>query len=138
MLAIQEHKLDRFAMTAIGHLLSRELQTICAPGQKGARGEGTGGTALLIHRSIKIWASGTSEDEYVTWAQVEKGGHEWHIALVYGPHSPGARAEHWTKLRNLFPHTNVILCGDWNLVENPLDSSGELQVLGGAEELTFT
>ncbi|OAE25854.1 hypothetical protein AXG93_2145s1530 [Marchantia polymorpha subsp. ruderalis] len=138
VLAIQEHKLDRFAMTAIGHLLSRELQTICAPCQKGARGEGTGGTALLIHRSIKIRASGTSEDGYVTWAQVEKGGHEWHIASVYGPHSPRARAEHWTKLRNLFPYTNVILCGDLNMVENPLDSSGERKVLGGAEELTFT
>ncbi|OAE26838.1 hypothetical protein AXG93_1429s1030 [Marchantia polymorpha subsp. ruderalis] len=125
-------------MTAIGHLLSRDLQTVCAPGQKGVRGEGTGGTALLIHKSLKIRASGTSEDGYVTWAQVEKGGHEVYIASVYGPHSPGGRAAHWTQLRNLFPHTNVILCGDWNMVDNASDSSGERQVLGGAEEMAFT
>lgn len=138
ILAIQEHKVDSFAMTAIGHLLSRDLQTVCAPGQKGVRGEGTGGTALLIHKSLKIRASGTSEDGYVTWAQVEKGGHEVYIASVYGPHSPGGRAAHWTQLRNLFPHTNVILCGDWNMVDNASDSSGERQVLGGAEEMAFT
>ncbi|OAE25856.1 hypothetical protein AXG93_2145s1550 [Marchantia polymorpha subsp. ruderalis] len=125
-------------MMAIGHLLSRDLQTVCAPGQKGVRGEGTWGTALLIHKSLKIRESGTSEDGYITWAQVEKGGHEVYIASVYGPHSPGGRAAHWTHLRNLFPHTNVILCGDWNMVDNASNSLGERQVLGGGEEMAFT
>ncbi|OAE25858.1 hypothetical protein AXG93_2145s1570 [Marchantia polymorpha subsp. ruderalis] len=138
VIAVQEHKLDVFAMTAIGHLLSRDLHTICSPGYKGVRGEGTGGTALLIHRSFKIIKTGTSEDGYVTWAQIEKGGHKVYIALVYGPHSLGARAAHWAQLRNMFPHTNIILCGDWNMVECPTDSSRECQVLGGAQDLTFT
>ncbi|OAE26480.1 hypothetical protein AXG93_815s1430 [Marchantia polymorpha subsp. ruderalis] len=138
VIAIQEHKLDVFSMTAIGHLLSRELHTICSPGQKGVRGEGTGGTALLIHRSFRVLQQGTSEDGYVTWAQIEKGGHEIYIASIYGPHTPGARAAHWAHLRNMFPHTNIILCGDWNMVERSTDASGERQVLGGAEGLTFT
>lgn len=138
IIAVQEHKVDVFAMTSIGHLLSRDLQTLCAPGQKGERGEGTGGTALLIHKSFRIITSGRSEDGYITWAQLEKGGHEIYVASVYGPHSPGARASHWAKLRGMFPHTNVILCGDWNMVEHYEDSSGERQLLGGAEDSAFT
>ncbi|OAE26489.1 hypothetical protein AXG93_815s1520 [Marchantia polymorpha subsp. ruderalis] len=128
IIVVQEHKLDVFAMNSIGRLVSREMQTFCAPGSKEARGEGTGGTALLIHRSFKILKTGTSDDGYVTWAQIANGGHELYVASVYGPHSLGARAAHWARLRNLFPHTNVIMCGDWNMVKQPTDSSGERQM----------
>lgn len=82
-------------------------------------------------------SSGISEDGYVTWAQVIKEGHEFFVASVYGPHSPGARAAHWTALRNMFSHTDIILCGNWNMVQQPADSSGERQVLSGAKATAF-
>lgn len=40
ILAIQEHKLDEFAISAVGNPLSRDLRTVCSPGQKGMRGNG--------------------------------------------------------------------------------------------------
>lgn len=107
------------------------------PGSERHEGNGIGGTALFIHKSFRIMSSGISEDGYLTWAQVTKEGHEFFVASVYGPHSPGARAAHWTALRNMFPHTEIILCGDWNMVQQPADSSGERQVLSGAEATAF-
>ncbi|OAE19803.1 hypothetical protein AXG93_715s1010 [Marchantia polymorpha subsp. ruderalis] len=137
IIALQEHKVDGFAMTAIGNLLNRDFRVVCAPGQRGARGEGTGGTALLIHKSLRIKASGKTDDGFLVWAMVAKEDQEFYIASVYGPHTPGTRAGHWNAMRNSFPHTNLILCGDWNMVENLADSSGERQALCGSEYGAF-
>lgn len=125
IIAVQEHKLDEFAVQAVGKLICRDLLTLCSPGLKGTRGDGTGGTALFIHKSFKIVETGNSPDGFHTWAKLLKDGHEFIVASVYGPHSPTTRAQQWERLRNTFPHTNLILCGDWNMVEKAVDSSGE-------------
>lgn len=60
------------------------------------------------------------------------------MASIYGPHTLGKRAALWNRLRNSFSHTNILLCGDWNMVDLPEDSSRDEHVLNGAKETAFS
>ncbi|KAL3680062.1 hypothetical protein R1sor_023018 [Riccia sorocarpa] len=131
ILALHETKLtnNRFKLAAAN--IAPKYTMIAAQGKRG------GGTAILLHPSITLKDSGRMADGNLTWARIEFQGHSIHIAAVYGPHSPGARAQFWKRLNQFLPYRQWILMGDWNSVERPDQTSGTRNVMSGDEETNF-
>lgn len=80
---------------------------------------------LTEHRYLFTKASQLrtqTDDGFSVWAQLSKQGHEFLVASTYGPHTPSKRAAIQNRLRNSFLQTNILLCGDWNMVDLLEDS----------------
>lgn len=62
-----------------------------------------------------------------TWTTNVEGweGSAHIVASVYGSHSSWAHTTDSNQLRNMFFHTNIILCDDWNMIEHKSNSSGD-------------
>ncbi|KAL3679284.1 hypothetical protein R1sor_022240 [Riccia sorocarpa] len=90
-----------------------------------------GGTALIIHPSLKVRRSGVRGDGTVAWIEVETELGVIGVASVYGPREPDPKAEllEWLKMFN--EGGKWLLMGDWNFVTEPIDSVGPSQLLHG-------
>ncbi|OAE30687.1 hypothetical protein AXG93_402s1000 [Marchantia polymorpha subsp. ruderalis] len=144
IIAVQEHKLNVFAMTAIGHLLSRDLHTICSPGQKRVRGKGTGGTALLIYKSFKIITACTSEDGWsayegdprwarLDWIDFSHAG-TWLAAVRYLHHHAGNTLSNHLPVSVLL-EVGTVVCTDGRLsLTGPTTFKWSPSLLGKSQE----
>ncbi|KAL2642703.1 hypothetical protein R1flu_010290 [Riccia fluitans] len=102
-----------------------------------AQGRNGGGTALFLHPTITLKESRSLPDGNLTWACAEYQGHTLHIAVVYGPHVPGLRAQLWKHLNHILPFCKWILMGDWNSMERTDQTSGHKNLMVGEEESNF-
>ncbi|KAL2623747.1 hypothetical protein R1flu_007992 [Riccia fluitans] len=101
------------------------------------QGNCSGGTALLLHPTISVLDLGRLTNRNLIWARIEYQGHSLHVAVVYGPHTPGHRAQFWKHLNLLLPYRKWILVGDSNSVERPNQTSGHRNQMIGEEENNF-
>lgn len=87
--------------------------------------EDRGGTTLLFHPSLKLIDFGTMSRGRATSAQLHLDTSNLLIAIIYAPSdSPWKRAYLWHHLKTELPNNHWILLGNFNMTENPLDSSG--------------
>lgn len=86
---------------------------------------GRGGTTLLYHPSLKIINSGMLSLGRAAWAQFQLNTTTLSIAIVYAPSdSVRARAYLWHQLKGKLPDGQWVILGDFNMTENPINSSG--------------
>lgn len=94
-----------------------------------------GTTSLLFHPSLTLVSFGTLSHGQAAWTQLKHDSHTISIAVVYAPSdSTRARALLWHQLKGLLLDGQWIICRDFNMSENPLDSSGPPLVSGRQKE----
>ncbi|KAL2610763.1 hypothetical protein R1flu_022455 [Riccia fluitans] len=102
-----------------------------------ASGRNGGGAALLLHHLITLKDSGRLPDGSLTWAQANYQGHSLHVAVMYGPHTPGYRTQFWKRLSLILPFHKWIFLGDWNSVERADQTFGHKNLMIGEEQQNF-
>jgi exonuclease III len=98
--------------------------------------EGTrGGTALLVHKDISVQHKGTFDFGQAAWAQLTVKEEDFGIVSVYAPSdSSRERTVLWHILSNQLPADRWIICGDFNMVELPTDTTGTASTIHGREQ----
>ncbi|KAL2642708.1 hypothetical protein R1flu_010295 [Riccia fluitans] len=86
ILALQETKLTNSRMKIAATNITPSYTVVASQGRNGGR------TTLLLHPLIALKDSGRLTDGNLTWARADYQGHSLHVAVVYGPHTPGYRA----------------------------------------------
>ncbi|CAM6124136.1 unnamed protein product [Calypogeia fissa] len=128
IVALQEIKADHFRLDVALRTILPDFQHISS-----APNDGKGGTALLIHPDFTLRQSGIVDQGRAVWAQLEKDGVTFAVLNVYGPGSPRGRALLWNELLTTLPRDNWIICGDFNMTEEPADTTGGSNLLRGWE-----
>lgn len=128
ILALQEVKADQFRLDLALRAILPGFQHFTAPPDAGR-----GGTALLISPSLKVIASGNLDLGRAVWVQIVSGDSNFGIICLYAPNSPNERALLWHEIKCLLPQDNWICCGDSNMTESRLDSSGPSPLIRGRE-----
>lgn len=128
IVALRELKADQFR-------LDMALRTILPGFQHltSAPEAGRDGTALLISPSLKVVASGSPDFGRAVWARIVSGETTFGIICIYAPNSSNERALLWHEVTSSLPQDNWICCGDFNMTEQRLDSSGPSPLIRGKE-----
>ncbi|KAL3683704.1 hypothetical protein R1sor_001726 [Riccia sorocarpa] len=92
-----------------------------------------GGVALYVHSQCTVKESFQDPQGRFVWVLFSFDGLDCGCVAVYSPHSAADRRQLWLDLRQNLPHRRWIFLGDLNSTELPADSSGQSQLLKGAE-----
>lgn len=81
----------------------------------------SGGTGILIvNKSIRVKAIQKDSTGRILCLDLNHEGGNFQIMTIYGPNSPGDREFFFDTLQDhAFTTKTMILCGDFNMVENP-------------------
>jgi hypothetical protein len=98
--------------------------------------EGTkGGTALLVHKDISICHKGTFNFGQAAWVQLSVQGEDFGIVSVYAPsESTRETTVLWHSLSNQLPADRWIICGNFNILESPTNTTGTASTIRGREQ----
>lgn len=74
---------------------------------------------------------GTKGDGWLAWALVITSTNKLSVGSVYAPNERTRRKEMWDWIGDTLPESNLVLCGDWNMVELWDDSVGPHALIHG-------
>lgn len=93
---------------------------------------GKGGIAFLYHPSLTMTNSRTLSLGRVVWAQFQLHTTTLSIAVVYAPSDlVRARTFLWHQLKDELSDSQWVILDDFNMIEEPIDSSGPSPLLSG-------
>ncbi|KAL3676476.1 hypothetical protein R1sor_026424 [Riccia sorocarpa] len=92
-----------------------------------------GGTAVIINKEISVTESGVAGSGRLAWAKVKLGGEQVGLVSIHAPNKRNIRTVFWRHLHELIADGNWIITSDYNQVELPEDSRGNLAVVKGRE-----
>lgn len=126
---LHEIKVEGFLLkTTLDLILLGYVQTIAEP--SGSHG----GTTILLHHDLQIEAIGILIDKQVAWVKFKHSCGDFGVASIYAPNNPHDRATLWDCIAMDLPMGDWILTGDFNMVLDPIDSSGPSLLIRGYEQ----
>lgn len=133
ILGLQEIKTSSFLTTvALNTILPDYPQIVFLPD------EGRGGTTLLYNPWCTLIRFATLELSRTVWAQLGIGDNIVSIALIYAPSaSHRERTFLWYQLKAFLPDGQWVLMGNFNMTEDPIDSSGPSPLRVGSQLETW-
>lgn len=100
--------------------------------------ESRGGTTLLYHPSCSLIRSRAPELGIISWAQLGIGDSQVSIVLIYAPSAfPRDQNFLWHQLKALLLDGQWIFMGNFNMIEDPMDSSGTSPLIFGSQLETW-
>jgi endonuclease/exonuclease/phosphatase family metal-dependent hydrolase len=93
---------------------------------------GCGWTAILIHPKFTITNSGVLQ-RGAAWATILIEQEHYSFASVYAPNTTNDRKRLWTAFNNLPTSIKWTIAGDFNMIEDPMDSTSASPLLCGSE-----
>jgi exonuclease III len=107
---LQELKVDNFRLNVFLSYIFPTYKHIIAYPNKGC-----GGTAILVHPSLKIVNSGAITRGLV-WVSINLAQEEIHLASVYAPNTYTDRISLWKALYSAASLGKWLIAGDYNMV----------------------
>ncbi|KAL3694987.1 hypothetical protein R1sor_008638 [Riccia sorocarpa] len=95
---------------------------------------GDGDAVLLCHKSLRIVERGVSGSGFAAWIKVNTRIGVVGVLCLHAPNESRKRKEVWAWMRPLISDGHWIILGDFNMVENQIDSIGPSPVIRGEEK----
>ncbi|KAL2608075.1 hypothetical protein R1flu_026648 [Riccia fluitans] len=96
--------------------------------------EGVGDATILLHGSCQILESGTSDQGYAAWAKRNTRIGGIGIVSIHALSKHHKRPAAWKWLLQLIETGRWIICGDFDMVEVPMDTMCSSSILRGSEK----
>ncbi|KAL3696997.1 hypothetical protein R1sor_011073 [Riccia sorocarpa] len=130
-LALQETRVTAERLRFLINSLTDEYNVLAAD----ANGN-SGGVGLLVHKSCSV-QSWKPVNYCVLWAVISINRVSVPLVNVYSPVDSAERKGFWEELPLLLRHRKFLFLGDWNVVEDPADSSSRSNWLSRQETTPF-